>query len=267
STDADVLLGMVERWRAGMLYCIPAVWERILDCKRGYDTRSLYFVNSGTSRVEPELIERLRGRFPGTYMGVHYGSTEMGRGLSIGDSDIARKPYSVGLSIMGVESRIVEGELWQRGLSQASGYFDLPQQSADSFQDGWYLTGDLVERDGEGYYTITGRRREIIRSGGETIAPAEVEASLADFPGVRDVAIVGLPDPRWGEVICAALVIEEGGAVPSVEALRAHLDGRLSAFKHPRKAVAVDSLPRTPATGQIQRSQVRDRILNLDGAS
>ena len=264
-TDADTLLGMVERWRAGNLYCIPAVWDRILECRKPYDTRSLYFVNSGTSRVEPEMIARLRARFPGTYIGLHYGSTEMGRGLSIGDSDLERKPYAIGLSLQGVESKLVDGELWQRGISIAAGYFELPQQTADAFQDGWYLTGDLAEQDEEGYYTITGRRREIIRSGGETIAPAEVEAALADFPGVSDVAIVGMPDARWGEVICAALVLDEGGALPSVEALRAHLDGRLSAFKHPRNAVAVESLPRTPATGQIQRSQVRDAILNLDG--
>lgn len=264
-TDAETLLGMVERWRAGNLYCIPAVWDRILECKKPFDTSSLYFVNSGTSRVEPDMIERLRARFPGTYMGLHYGSTEMGRGLSIGDSDLERKPYSIGLSLQGVESKVVDGELWQRGITIASGYFELPQQTAEAFEGGWYHTGDLVERDEEGYFTITGRRREVIRSGGEWVAPAEVEAALADFPGVRDVAIVGLPDARWGEVVCAALVLEEGGALPEVGTLRAHLDGRLAAFKHPRKAVAVASLPRTPATGQIQRSQVRDSILDLDG--
>ena len=265
-TDADTLLGMVERWRAGNLYCIPAVWDRILECKKPYDTSSLYFVNSGTSRVEPEMVERLRARFPGTYMGLHYGSTEMGRGLSIGDSDLERKPYAIGLSLQGVESKVVDGELWQRGITIASGYFDLPQQTEEAFEDGWYHTGDLVERDEEGYFTITGRRREVIRSGGEWVAPAEVEAALAGFPGVRDIAIVGLPDTRWGEVVCAALVVEEGGALPSVEALRTYLEGKLTPFKHPRKVAAVDSLPRTPATGQIQRSQVRDSILNLDGA-
>ena len=96
-----------------------------------------------------------------------------------------------------------------------------------------------------------------------------VDAHLVDVEvdisaGLPQFSIVGLPDTRWGEVVCAALVVEEGCEVPSVEALRGWLEGKLTPFKHPRRAIAVDSLPRTPATGQIQRSQVRDRILNLD---
>jgi fatty-acyl-CoA synthase len=264
STDGEALLGQVARWQAGALYCIPAVWERVLAVKREFDTRSLHSVNTGTSRVEPDLIARLRARFPGRLVQVHYGSTEIGRGLSICDSEIEKKPYSVGISAPGVDSKIVDGELWQRGISMASGYFELPEQTTAAFEGGWYHTGDLVERDADGYYTITGRRREVIRSGGEWIAPAEVEAALKGLAGVRDVAIVGLPDPKWDEVVCAALVLEAGKSAPQVEALRRHLEGKLASFKHPRKVVVVDSLPRTSATGQIQRSQVRDRILNLD---
>lgn len=264
STDADALLGAVERWKAGTLYCIPAVWERILACPRQYDTRSLIMANSGTSRVEPELIARLRARFPGTRMSINYGSTEIGRGLSLGNEDIERKPWSVGLPPQGIETRIVDGEIQQRSISMAAGYFELPQQTAAAFKDGWYLTGDLGERDPEGYYTITGRRREVIRSGGEWIAPAEVEAMLRGVQGIRDVAVIGMPDPRWDEIVCAAVVVEPGRAAPPVEALRAHLEGKLASFKHPRKVVVVESLPRTSATGQIQRSQVRDSILNLD---
>jgi acyl-CoA synthetase (AMP-forming)/AMP-acid ligase II len=101
----------------------------------------------------------------------------------------------------------------------------------------------------------------VIRSGGESVSPSEVEHALRDLPGVREVAVVGLPDARWGEVVCAAVVPAAGGSVPNLAAVRAHVAGRLAPFKQPRRIAVVDAIPRTPATGQIQRSRVRDAIL------
>jgi acyl-CoA synthetase (AMP-forming)/AMP-acid ligase II len=144
-----------------------------------------------------------------------------------------------------------------------SGYYALPEQTAGVLNDGWYYSGDLAERDEEGFYSITGRRREIIRSGGETIAPEEVEAALSSFPGIREVAVVGLPDASWGELVCAAVVLEPGRAVPAVEELRRHVSG-LASFKHPRKVVVLETLPCTAAMNKIQRSQIRDSILERD---
>jgi fatty-acyl-CoA synthase len=117
--------------------------------------------------------------------------------------------------------------------------------------------------DEEGYLSITGRRREIIRSGGETVAPSEVEGVMDGFPGLREVGVIGLPDDAWGEIVCAAVVMEPGVPAPSVESLRAYLGSRLASFKQPRRVVSVDSLPRTAATGQIQRSQLRQSLLNV----
>jgi len=142
-----------------------------------------------------------------------------------------------------------------------SGYFDLPEVTAETLADGWYRTGDLVEMDADGFISIVGRRREVIRSGAETIAPAEVEEALAGLPGVDDVSVVGLPDPVWGEVVCAAVVLRSGAPVPTVDAVRTHLSGRLAPHKCPRRVLAVDSLPRTPATGQIQRSLLRSTLI------
>ncbi|MGE0383340.1 MAG: class I adenylate-forming enzyme family protein [Gammaproteobacteria bacterium] len=264
SAHAQALLGLVERWQATYLYAIPAVWERILACRRNFDTRSLAYINTGTSRVEPDLMQRLQARFPGARSAIMYGSTEFGRGLALGHDDIDRKPYSVGLPAPGAQAGIVDGELRLRGETLMAGYFELPEQTADVLRDGWYCTGDLAERDDEGYFTITGRRREIIRSGGETIAPTEVESALADCPGVREVAVVGLPDSHWGELVCAAVVLEPGASAPGVEDLRRHVGERLAAFKHPRRVAVVDALPRTAATGQIQRSRIRDDILVAD---
>ena len=90
-----------------------------------------------------------------------------------------------------------------------------------------------------------------------------MEAALADYPGVVDIAVIGVPDAQWGEIVCAAVVMGEGASDPSVEDLRRHLDGRVATFKHPRRVVVVDELPRTPATGQVQRSLMAGREVGL----
>jgi acyl-CoA synthetase (AMP-forming)/AMP-acid ligase II len=138
-----------------------------------------------------------------------------------------------------------------------SGYLDRPQETAEVLVDGCYRSGDVGHLDDEGYLFLTGRRSELIRTGGEFVAPAEVEQALRDLPGVRDLAVVGVPDDRWGEVVCAVLVLEPGASAPSIETVRAHAAGRLAAFKHPRRIACVDEIPRTGATGQVQRSRIR----------
>ena len=261
--DGRQMAQAIERWRPAYLYCIPALWERLLAPGIDFDGSSVRFVGSGTSRFDPTLMERIGSRFPQAMRTVYYGSTEFGGAMTLHDSEIARRPGAVGLPYPGCEATIVDGELRLRSLSMMDGYFELPDQTAEVFEDGWYLTGDLAERDPDGFFTITGRRREVIRSGGETIAPAEVELALRGLPGLRDVAVIGLPDPVWGEIVCAALVVDEGCTVPSVETLRSHVGEGLAPFKHPRRVVCVAELPRTPATGQVMRSRVRETVLNL----
>lgn len=261
--DGDMLARAIDRWKPAFLYCIPAIWERVLSSKIPFDGSVVRSAASGTSRFDPVLMDRIRARFPRAYRAAMYGSTEFGGALGLNDSDIERKPGSVGLPNPGNEARIVDGELQLRSLSMMDGYFELPDQTAEVFVDGWYRSGDLAEADSEGYLTITGRRREVIRSGGETVAPAEVELALAGCPGIRSVAVVGLPDPVWGELVCAAVVLDRPGECPSLDALRAHLGNALAPFKHPRKIVAVDDLPKTPATGQIMRSRVKEMVLQM----
>jgi acyl-CoA synthetase (AMP-forming)/AMP-acid ligase II len=125
--------------------------------------------------------------------------------------------------------------------------------------DGWYHTGDLGVKDDEGFLSIVGRVRDVIRTGGETVAPLEVEAALADHPGVRDVAVVGVPDPAWGEIVCAVVVARPGAHLDLAEVQR-HCEGRLARFKVPRRLAMVDALPRTAATGQVQRTLLMERL-------
>jgi acyl-CoA synthetase (AMP-forming)/AMP-acid ligase II len=259
---ADTLLGAVERRRATRLYCIPAVWARILETDFSRrDLSSLREVDTGTSATPPELVAALKERFPGTVTRIVYGSTEAGSGARLADADVLRKPGSVGPAAAGVDLKLgAGGEVCLRSDFMMDGYFDNAEATAEALQGGWYHTGDVGVLDDEGYLSIVGRVRDIIRTGGETVGPGEVEEVLASFPGLVDVAVVGVPDARWGEIICAAVVPGEGGA-PTLEDLTRHCEGRLAKFKHPRRIEIVEEVPRTPATRQVRRALILERIL------
>jgi acyl-CoA synthetase (AMP-forming)/AMP-acid ligase II len=175
---------------------------------------------------------------------------------------VLRKPGSVGTAPPGGELRIAaDGELLVRSAFLLSGYFEDEAATRAAFDEGWFRTGDLGALDGEGYLSIVGRKKELIRSGGESIAPSEVEAALRDAPGVQEIAVVGIPDPQWGEQVCA-VVVPAPGAAPTLEALRAHCDGKLAGFKRPRRLELLAELPRTEATRQVQRALLVERIVS-----
>jgi acyl-CoA synthetase (AMP-forming)/AMP-acid ligase II len=181
--------------------------------------------------------------------------------VGLRDPDLFTHPGSVGHAIPGVQARVADdGELLITSDRLMSGYFELPAETAEALRGGWYHTGDLAEQDDEGYLYIVGRKKEVIRTGGETVAPVEVEAALAGYPGLADLAIVGIPDAQWGEVVCAVVVLQAGAALPGVEGLRTHIGDRLAPFKHPRRVVEVEALPRTSATGQVQRAKLAQQF-------
>jgi acyl-CoA synthetase (AMP-forming)/AMP-acid ligase II len=267
--DAHSLLSTAERRAASRLYCIPAVWTRVLEHDRsGYDLSTVVEADTGTSATPPELLAAIKDAFPNTITRVYYGSTEAGPASLLADSDLARKPGSVGLPPPGVSIRLNDrGEVCVHSELLMDGYFEHPDATAEALQpldDGgplWYHTGDLGVLDDEGYLSIVGRAKDVLRSGGETVAPSEVEAVLADHPAIAEVAVVGVPDVDWGEVVCAVVVVREGhDDAVDVDALRQHCDGRLATFKQPRRVEIVDALPRTAATGQIQRTLLVERI-------
>ncbi len=263
TAEAGALLETAERRQASRLYCLPAVWARVLEHdRRGYDLGAVRECDTGTSATPPDLLASIKAAFPGTVTRIYYGSTEVGPATLLGDRDLLRKPGSVGLPAPGVDLRLDEtGEVCVRSEFLMDGYFEQPEATADALRDGWYHTGDLGALDDEGYLSIVGRARDVLRTGGETVSPTEVEAVLVTHPAVAEVAVVGVPDVRWGEVVCAVVVPASGrGGDLTVETLRAHCEGRLAGFKHPRRLALTDALPRTPATGQVQRTLLVEQL-------
>jgi len=196
----------------------------------------------------------MAGALPQAQVRVFYGSTEAGGVTILEHADMERKPGSCGVPGPLTTVRVDhESRLWVRGPLLFDGYLDDPEATAEALVDGWYDTGDLAEADDEGYLTILGRARDVIRTGGESVAPTEVEAVLGALPGLSDVAVVGLPDVEWGEVVCAVVVVAPGEASPDLTDLRAACTGKLATYKHPRRLAVVDEIPRTASTGQVQR--------------
>ncbi|QIG45086.1 acyl--CoA ligase [Nocardioides anomalus] len=263
--DAEHVVAAVERRRPAALYCIPAVWERVVDPLFGAaDLSSLRHADTGTSPVAGELVERIKRRLPGTTTTILYGSTEAGRMAALQDHDLERKAGSVGQPAFPCTLWTdAEGQVWVRTPAAMNGYLGA---AGSGLVDGAYASGDTGRLDDDGYLHLTGRTSELIRSGGEYVAPAEVEAALRVAPGVADLAVVGVPDPRWGEVVCA-VVVAAPGTVPTLDGLRGHVRDRLASYKHPRRLVLVDAIPRTAATGQVQRTRLGRELVEAQPAA
>jgi acyl-CoA synthetase (AMP-forming)/AMP-acid ligase II len=153
-----------------------------------------------------------------------------------------------------------QGEICMRGYGRMLGYFELPEETAIAIDtEGWLHTGDLGQLDARGYLQITGRLKDIIRRGGETVSPRAIEDLLFSQPGVGEVAVVGVPDERYGEQV-AAFVLPAAGTEPDVEALRSLTAAHLARYKVPAYWVLVDDIPRTPS-GKVQKFVLRDRFV------
>ncbi len=263
-SGAEEICEAVERHRASRLNCIPAVWQRIIDLvgsSGGRELSTLRFADTGTSATPPDLLAAIESLVPDAHLRVFYGSTEAGSVTCLDHSDIRRKPGSCGTPAPGVRVRTDgQGELQVASPVLFDGYLDDPTATAACMVDGWFRTGDVAEQDDDGFVRIVGRLGDLLRSGGETVVPSEVESVLSEHPSVGEIAVVGLPDPRWGEVVCAVVVPAAGQPPPTLDELRAWCVGRLAPFKHPRVLRQVDVLPRTASTGQVQRRLLADRF-------
>jgi fatty-acyl-CoA synthase len=202
-----------------------------------------------------------------------FGMSETGSNFGMPTHDVdllVTKAGSCGLPFLTIEPKIVDddgnevatgemGELLLRGPCIASGYWNQPDLTDKAFRDGWFVTGDAAMRDADGFYYIVDRKKDMYISGGENVYPAEVEAAIAELPGVAESAVIGIVDERWGEVGCAYVIAVAGQSITAEEII-AHCSGRLAKFKVPKTVVVTDSIPRT-ASGKVQKHVLKGRAL------
>ena len=236
-----------------------------------WDLSSLRDLNSGTSSMSAGEVHAVLDRFGLAGMGMHYGASEAGPISILYAEDCRARPTSVGRPTLNVDVRLVDGagldvgpgeigEIVARSEFLMLGYDGMPEETAAVLRDGWYHTGDLAQADDGGFLFIRGRLKDVIRSGGETILPAEVERCVAELAGVRECAVIGVPDERWGEVPLAAVVLEDGADLDA-DAIVAHCGDRLAGYKRPRHVRFVDSLPRAEATAKVLKAVLREQLL------
>jgi fatty-acyl-CoA synthase len=230
------------------------------------DLSHLRWLISGGAPLPLYIIAAYQRR--GVVFRQGYGLTEVGVNcFAMTNEDSVRKAGAIGKPLLFTEARVAGedgrelppgevGELWLRGPHVSRGYWNNPAATADALgADGWFHTGDLARRDEEGFYTIAGRKKEMIISGGVNVYPAEIEGELLLHPDVRDAAVVGVPHATWGETGIAFVVRREGSAVTGDE-LAGFVLRKLAKYKLPREWVFVDALPRTPY-GKVLKNELR----------
>jgi long-chain acyl-CoA synthetase len=253
------------------VFMVPTHFARIFDLPDDVLERSrthrLTAIISNASALSPSLKQDIVDHFGEGLLHETYGSTEGGIVTDIGPDDILRKPASVGLPFprMEVEVRNPDGtlaatgepgELFCRGPTLFSGYWNSPEATAETLIDGWVTVGDIATCDVDGYITIVDRKKDMVITGGFNVYPREIEDVIACLPGVRDVAVVGRPNSEWGESLHAFVVAASAGAC-SGEAILAECRRRLAGFKVPKSVSFVSELPRN-AGGKILKTLLRE---------
>ena len=237
-------------FRPTLFFGVPTIYVRLLEipaeAAREIGAAMRLFV-SGSAPLPAQVLEEFRARFGHTIL-ERYGMSENLMNISnpyLGE----RRPGSVGLPLPGVSVRLVDGEIQLKGPNLFAGYWRREEATRAAFVDGWFRTGDLAECAPDGYYTLSGRKSDLIISGGFNIYPREIEEFLQEQEEVAEAAVVGVADPVRGEVPVAYIVCR--GAIDPAE-LAARCREKLASFKVPRAFHTVDSLPRN-AMGKIQK--------------
>jgi acyl-CoA synthetase (AMP-forming)/AMP-acid ligase II len=236
-----------------------------------YDLGSLKQVGYGGSPMAPEVIHRTRAVFPNIKLVQVYGLSETGFLTALKDDEhTPKRLLSCGRPCPGVDVRVVDesgtevgvgqpGEVVARGANVMRGYWNNREETLGAFRNGLFRTGDVGYQDAEGYLYILDRVKDMIVTGGENVYSGEVEAVLYEHPAVREAAVFGIPDAKWGELVMACVVLKPGTAL-SVDELIAHCRRSLASYKVPRRVEFSDlELPKT-GSGKILKRALRDRF-------
>ncbi len=262
----------VERERVNHTVLVPTMINFLLqfpDLQR-YDFSSLRRLAYGGSPMAPELIRRTRAAFPNLKLVQGYGLSETGFLTGLEDHEHTEdKLLSCGRPCPGIDVRIIDesgqevaagrpGELVARGANVMRGYWNNPEMTKAAFRNGMFRSGDVARQDADGYFYILDRIKDMIVTGGENVYSGEVEAIISEHPAVREVAVFGIPDPQWGELVMTSVVLKPGQAL-SADELIAHCRRSLANFKIPRRIEFSESdLPKS-GSGKILKRILRER--------
>lgn len=259
---------------------VPAMLNAVCDNVAGKNIPlpNLQQIMYGGSSISSAALARAMDLFPVDFIQT-YGQTEAGVIVTVLDSEAHRRARtsgnerlfrSCGRTLLGYEIGLLgpdgfdatNGELCVRSNAVMTGYWNRPEATATTIVDGWLRTGDVATRDEEGFYYIVDRKVDMIVSGGENVYALEVENVLADFPDIAEVAVVGVPDARWGEIVLAVAVSRTGRAI-TLDQVREHCRDRLGGFKVPKRIEVIDSLPRN-GSGKVLKYVLRSRFSAQD---
>jgi fatty-acyl-CoA synthase len=268
--DPEAAIRLIEEHAVTMCIFVPTQWDRVCASRAvdGMDRTRLRVAMWGASPAPRSTLERIGETFPHAAIISAYGQTEMsGATTLLKGPDATRKMGSVGHPMLGVELRLVDerlqdvgpgvvGEIVYRGPMVMQGYLGRPDATEEAFEGGWFHSGDLAIRDEEGYLWLVDRKKDMIVTGGENVYPAEVERVLREHPAVADVAVIGVPHPRWVESPVAFVVVAAGHPAPRESELVAHCRNGLAGFKKPSAVHFVDELPRN-AAGKVLKRELR----------
>ncbi len=281
--DPERIVELLLREKPMLVNLVPTVYESLLALP-GIEDFDFSFVGRFTVSGAPMAADSMRRceKIFGMRFGKGYGLTEAAPAVSSlspddyaleGDPKLVALAQSVGKPLANVEVRIChedgsqcrpreEGEITVRGDNVMLGYWRDPERSREALREGWLWTGDLGFVDEDGYLFLTDRKGDMIISGGENVHPTETENALQEHPAVREVAVVGVPDPKWGEVVKAAVALQPGHEV-TAEALIGFCKERIAGYKCPKSIDFFDTLPKS-TVGKILRREVKKKYSAVD---
>jgi fatty-acyl-CoA synthase len=269
--DPDEAWRLIEKERVTVVMGVPAIWQMLLASPLfgKVDASSVRYFYNGGDRCPLEVVRAFRER--GLPFGGGYGLTETSpTAFMLEPEDFERGTAQLGFigkPAFFNDARYVSegkdvppgevGEIWLRGGNVFGGYLNRPDANAEVITDGWFHTGDLALHDEEGFTFVVGRSKEMFKSGGLNVYPAEIEAVMGKHPAIREVCVIGIPDPKWNEV-GKAIVALKPGTTATPEELIAFCEGQLARYKMPKSAVFVDALPRN-TLGKVNRGELKQK--------
>lgn len=269
--NAQKALELLASGQCTVFMAVPTIHKRLLDVPNAdqFDLSGVRLITSGSDRLPDELFTGFQKTFGYTLL-ERYGMTETGMNCS-NPLNGERRIGSVGMPLPGVEVRVVNpdtedvlpigdiGDVQLRGPNVFKGYWKQPDKTSASFSaDGWFRTGDLGCLDADGYLTLCGRSKDLIISGGLNIYPPEVERVIMEHSAVNACAVIGCPDPEWGERVTAVVVLHQTESMTGDELMRFCRE-KLAPYKSPKSIVFRDDLPRN-AMGKVQKAELRKEI-------